>query len=172
VHLIDLVLAHVLVAVRAHVLEELGVVGGEPRHDLVVGTGDEDLVRLGEAHDPLGHVDAVADDVAVPVDVADDAHRSQVDPEAQPQAVLGRLDHPAAEAVGGEERILGVAQEAERGAVAGIEDDRSAAGVCSSAVARISPNAAFISTCRETDSSEYCTISAKTTVQMRFPEPR
>ena len=49
---------------------------------------------------------------------------------------------------------------------------RSAAGECSSAAARIALNAAFISTCRETDSSPYCTISAKTTVQMRFPEPK
>src|SRR5712692_4779010 len=49
---------------------------------------------------------------------------------------------------------------------------RSAAGVCSSAVARRVPNCAFISTCLETGSSEYRTMSTKTTVQMRFPDPR
>src|SRR5262245_51740043 len=48
---------------------------------------------------------------------------------------------------------------------------RSAAGVCSRAPARRAPNRAFISACFETGSSEYPTMSTKTTVQMRLPDP-
>src|SRR5437867_6322872 len=48
---------------------------------------------------------------------------------------------------------------------------RSATGACSSARPRSSVNRTFIAACWETGCCEYCTMSTKTMVPMRFPGP-
>jgi hypothetical protein len=130
-HHVDLVLAHVLVGARALVAEELGVLAGEVRHHVVVRARDHDLAGTREAHDALRDVDAVADDVRVPVDVLHELHRAQVDPHAH--RVVARCldhggghpfaDHRLAQRQRHEERVFRIAEEADRRAITRVEDD-------------------------------------------------
>ena len=124
-HGVDLVLAHVLVGARALVVEQLPVVLGQAGHHLVEGARHQDLAGLGEAHHALRDVDAVADDVGLAVDVLDQPDRAEVDADAHLQLRPGRLRplQRLAQREAHEQRVLRVAEEGERRAVAGVEDD-------------------------------------------------
>ena len=119
-------LAHVLVGARSLVLEELRVRVGQAGHHFVVGASHQDLVGLGEGHDPLRHVDAVADDVGLPVQVLDQLYRPEVDADPHLQrdgsALRGRC-YGVPQRDANEQRILGIADKTDRRAVAGVEND-------------------------------------------------
>ena len=106
-----------LVGAAADRLEERGVLSRQELHRVVEGARDEQLPRLRERHDALRDVDAVADHVLLAVDVAADVHRAEVDAHAHRQ-LAGVIEHRER----GEERALGVAEERDRRAVAGVDD--------------------------------------------------
>ncbi len=120
-HLVQLVLADVLVPVQSRVLEQLGVLLRQPRDHLVERPRHQDLVGGREARHPLRHVDAVADHVAVAVEVAYHAAGTEIDADANlgpgARVILDRLPQ-----VGGrEERILRITEAAQRRPVARVE---------------------------------------------------
>src|SRR5712691_1387988 len=128
---VDLVLAHVFVGLGSLVMEQFPVVLGQARHHVVIGARDEDLPRLGEAHDALRDVDSVADDVGLAVDVLDEPHRPQIDPDANLQAwgtgdVL--IGNGVAQAHAREQGIFGIPEKAHGRPVPGVEDDAVVGG--------------------------------------------
>ena len=78
---------------------------------------------VGEAHHPLGDVDAVAEDVRPPVDIRHDLDRPEVDADAQREIRIVVLGDRDLQTVGHEQRVLRVAREADRGTVPGVEND-------------------------------------------------
>src|SRR5882762_6758702 len=128
---VDLVLAHVFVGLGSLVMEQFSVVLGQARHHVVIGARDEDLPRLGEAHDALRDVDSIADDVGLAVDVLDEPHRPQIDPDANLQAwragdVL--IGNGIAQAHAREQGIFGIPEKAHGRPVPGVEDDAVVGG--------------------------------------------
>ncbi len=123
-------LADVLVGARAFISEQLGVFVRNDGHDVEERPRDDDLALIGKPHDPLRDVDAVANDVRVAVDVADQLDRPEVDPDAQRQRFFARFPagtgvgtlHHVAKVHGDEQGVFRVAQKTERGTVAGIQD--------------------------------------------------
>src|SRR5438552_2208389 len=77
---VHLMLAHVLVGAGAKNGKQARVVPREVRHHLVKGARGEQLPGLGKAHHPLRHVDAVAKDVHLRVDVPDQPDRPRLIP--------------------------------------------------------------------------------------------
>jgi hypothetical protein len=106
-----------LVLQHADAHEETLVVLGDARHDFEVAVRDQQLPGLGEAHDALRDVDAVADDVGLVVEIAHQAHRPEVDAETHRHAARAFAHrHPD------DHRVLRIAEEHHRRAVAGIDD--------------------------------------------------
>src|SRR2546422_4082454 len=102
------------------------VVPREVRHHLIKGARGEQLPGLGKAHHPLRHVDAVAKDVHLRVDVPDQPDRPQVDPHARRENVGRERGDVFAHCDSHGESVLRVAEEGDRGAVAGVEHDEVA----------------------------------------------
>jgi hypothetical protein len=123
------VLAHIPVGARSLVVEDLPVLVGDARDHVVEGTRHDDLSGIREAADLLRDVEPVADDLRMAVHVERDAQRPEVDADAHRAALVVRAElrrgvvHRVAELQADDERLLGVAEEADRGAVTGVEDD-------------------------------------------------
>src|SRR5262249_43129622 len=84
-----LMLTHVFVGARSLICEELRVVFRNAGHDLEVRARNQHLPAAGEAHNALGDVDAVADDIGLSVDVRHQAHWTEVDADAHFNAGVG-----------------------------------------------------------------------------------
>src|SRR5262249_41052836 len=112
----EIVRAVVLVKARALLLEKRRVVSGEERHHLEKRARHEELPLAGEAHHALGGVDAVADHVVAAINVLDERERPEVDAQAY-RDLADFVEHREPD----EERPLGVAQEGDGRAVAGVD---------------------------------------------------
>ena len=167
-HHVHLGLPDVRGRMDAQVLEEPGVLLGQAGHDLVVGARDQDLVGLGEAHDPLGDVDPVAEHVGLAVDVLHDPERAEVD--ADPEGKLGADGHGARAQVAAANGRPGV-RESKEPPVAVSSIIRSVTGTCASTPATSPLSRVLSSTCWVTRRSEYPTMSMKTTVAMNVRCP-
>ena len=116
----------VLVAVFAQVTKSPFATVGEAGHDIVEGARDDQGVALGKTHHPLGHIDAVANHIAAPVEIVEDAHRTDMQPQAHVQTVLG--GQGTADVHRPMEDLLRVAHEADGGTVTGIQGDAAGIG--------------------------------------------
>ena len=123
-NLVDGVLPHVFVRVHPEVVEHRQVVLGDAAHDLVERTRNEQLVGLGEVHDPLRDVDGITDDPPLALELHD-LDGAQVDP--QPDIVGGQgvvvVLESVAQADRHEQDLLRVAQVADRHAVTSVHGD-------------------------------------------------
>src|SRR5258708_16701715 len=119
-------LAHVLVGAGAKVGEQARIVPRKARYHLVKRARRKQLPGLGKAHHPLRHVDAVAEDVHLRVDVPDQRDGPGVDAQARRQHLGWQRGDALAYRDPRRERVLRVAEEGDRGAVAGIEHDEVA----------------------------------------------
>src|SRR5712692_10279019 len=117
-HRVHVVAANMLVGARTLVVEQRHVVARQARHHLEERTRNQQLAWLREAHYPLRYVDTVADDVHLAVEVLHQTHRPEIDAHSYRERC-----RQVAHRDRGKQRVLRIAKEGDRGAVAGVEDD-------------------------------------------------
>src|SRR5207253_509298 len=122
--LVDRMLTHQLVSPDPDEREQRPVRRGKAVRDLVEGARGEDLVLVGEGHHLLRDRKAFAERVQVTVDVLQKLDRTEVQAGANAHAAAGSVlaRHRSEQAQRAGDRRLGIAEETDRDAAAGVED--------------------------------------------------